>query len=72
MVTLNVRGIDAATAAALKRAAHARGLTIGAYLARLVEFHHEATSLAEGTQNGDAVIAVRALLKRLGLETVRT
>lgn len=66
--TLNVRKIEADVAARINRAAHVRGLTIAEYLARLAELHQASCALADdhGPQ------ALSALLKRLGLETVRT
>jgi hypothetical protein len=67
LTALNVRRIDAEAAARIRRAARARGLTIGAYLARLVELHQAACAMADGRKK-----ALDALLKRLGLETVRT
>lgn len=65
-VTLNVRGIDAKAAQAIKSGAASRGLTIGEYLGRLASLHHAARVLAVG----DA--PVRAVLAKLGLETVET
>jgi hypothetical protein len=65
--TLNVCGIDTHAVECIEWAAHARGLTIGEYLARIAELHHRACALAD---RGDKNCA--ELLKRLGLETVRT
>ena len=63
--TLNVRGIDAEAAARIKRAAAARGVTIGEYLASLVALHDDMRLLAE---KGDRQVAIA--LKARGLGTV--
>ena len=61
MTTLNVRSIEVATARTIKAAAAARGLTIAQYLHRLAMLHVAAGECA----------AMRADLKRLGLDAVR-
>jgi hypothetical protein len=66
--TLNVRGIEAEAAKRIKRAARARGMTIGEYLARLVELHVTLCEQADGI----AAEELTAELKRLDLEPVRT
>lgn len=63
--TLNVRGIDAGAAERIRRAAAARGLTLGAYLAALVQLHDAMRARAD---HGDAKIAGE--LEALGLGTV--
>jgi hypothetical protein len=65
--TLNVRGIDAEAAERIKRSAQTRGLTVGAYLARLIELHHTTCMWAD---QGDETCG--KVLEELGLETVRT
>ena len=63
--TLNIRGIAAVAADRIRRAAAARGLTLGAYLAALVTLHDAMRARAD---HGDAKVA--AELAALGLETV--
>jgi len=70
LTTLNVRGIDSAVVAAIKRAAHARDLTIGEYLGRLVELHRLIGEAIEA--NSYAADAVGDIITKLRLETVRT
>lgn len=66
VATLNIRDIDSAAAARIKQAAHARGWTMGKYLAALSALHDAARQLAD---NGDRKIA--DALDALGLETQR-
>jgi hypothetical protein len=65
--TLNVRGIDPTVARRIKAGAAARGLTIGAYLARLVALHDAMRARADAGHDG-----LRVELETLGLATVRT
>jgi hypothetical protein len=65
--TLNVRGIDANAAERIKRAAAARSMTIGQYLARLVDLHDAMRALADSGEHDQA----RTELETRGLQTVR-
>jgi hypothetical protein len=65
--TLNIRGIDANAAERIKRAAAARNMTIGKYLAQLVNFHDAMRSLADS--GGHDQVATELQIR--GLETVR-
>lgn len=69
--TLNVRGIDDAAAQRIKRAAAARGMTIGEYLARLVDLHDAIRARADHGGDDQADPALAAELESLGLQTVR-
>jgi hypothetical protein len=55
----------AATKAALIQAAHARGLSVGQYVAALYELHNHMRALADG---GNELI--QSTLTALGLQTV--
>jgi hypothetical protein len=66
MATLNVRNIDEAAVARLKRAAAARGLSLGPYLDLLSRLHDIARARADA---GDD--ALQAEMETLGLATVR-
>ena len=65
MATLNIRNIDDLAAAKLKRGAEIRGLTLGAYLARLADLHDVARARADAGDDG-----LQAELTALGLQTV--
>ncbi len=65
LTTLNVRGIDRAAVTRAKRAAAARNMTIGQYIAALVALHEAARARADA---GDD--ALNAELTALGLSTV--
>ena len=64
--TLNIRGIDAQAAARIKRASSARGMTLAAYLAALVDLHDAMRSLADSGKHGQ----VRTELETRGLQSV--
>ena len=66
MTTLNIRGIETDAAARIKRAAQARGMTIGEYLARLVDLHDAVRARADAGDDG-----LQAELMSLGLQTTR-
>jgi hypothetical protein len=66
MATLNVRNIDAEAVQGIKRAARARGLTVGQYLPKLVALHDAARARADAGDDG-----LQAELMALGLETVQ-
>jgi hypothetical protein len=69
--TLNVRGIATVAAHRIKRASDARGLTIGQYLARLVNLHDAIRARADhGGTDGQGDPALLAELTTLGLETI--
>ena len=68
VTTLNVRGIAAPAVERIKLSAHARGLTVGAYLERLERLHAEARALA-GAESGP-LTPVTTVLISLGLEPV--
>lgn len=63
--TLNIRGIDAATARAVRSASQARALTLGQYLYRVSLLH---AAMREHADGGD--VWARKTLAALGLETV--
>ncbi|HEY8768002.1 MAG TPA: hypothetical protein VIP09_12210 [Dehalococcoidia bacterium] len=65
MTTLNIRNIDDAAAAKLKRGSDMRGLTLAQYLAKLADLHDMVRARADA---GDD--ALQAELIALGLETV--
>lgn len=65
MATLNIRNIDNNAAERAKRAAAARGMTLGQYVAALVSLHDAARARADA---GDA--GLLAELQAVGLETV--
>jgi len=65
MTTLNIRNIDDAAAAKLKRGADMRGLTLGQYLAKLAELHDRARARADAGDDG-----LQAELESVGLQTV--
>ena len=73
MTTLNIRNIDEAAVAKLKRAAAARGMTLGVYVARLAELHDLARTwtmpddLSQAYVNRDMITDE---LTALGLQTV--
>jgi len=64
--TLNIRGIETDAAARIKRAAQARNMTIGAYLARLMDLHDAIRARADA---GDDPLSWE--LESRGLQTVR-
>jgi len=66
MATLNIRNINDAAAAKLKRAAEIRGLALPEYLAKLANLHDAARARADA---GDA--GLQAELTALGLQSVR-
>lgn len=61
MASLNVRGIDPATHAAINRAARARGITNASYLTALVTLHQRMQLMAQASR------AVAAELEALHL-----
>lgn len=65
ITTLNVRGIERVAVERIKRAAQARGLTVGAYLARLSLLHEAVRQRADA---GDDPLMTE--LVALGLQTV--
>ena len=65
MTTLNIRNINEAAVAGIKRAAAARQMTLADYLARLAQLHDIARARADA---GDAGLG--AELEALGLQTV--
>jgi hypothetical protein len=69
--TLNIRKIDADAAARAKRAASARGLTLGEYFARLVDLHDAMRALADTETADSGLERVCVELAVLGLDTVR-
>lgn len=64
--TLNVRGVERLTVDRIKRAAHLRGMTVGQYLAQLVDLHDQVRARADA---GDA--GLQAELTALGLQTIQ-
>lgn len=66
MATLNIRNIDSETVMQVKRAAAARQMTLGQYIARLADLHDAMRQLAD-----DNVHQVARALEALGLQTVR-
>lgn len=64
--TLNIRGIDREAATRIKRAAHSRDMTVGQFLAHLIDFHDVARARADA--GGDDW---RVELETRGLQTVR-
>jgi len=64
--TMNVRGITPWTRTRIRHAARARGMTIAAYLAALVELHDRIRVLAD-----DGDLTMTDELETLGLQTVR-
>lgn len=67
LTTLNIRNIDADAVARAKRAAASRDMTLGEYIARLVDLHERARALADG----DYYVQLATELEALGLSTVR-
>jgi len=67
MSTLNVRGIEDEAAERIKRAAAARGITIGEFLARLVDFWEVARAQADGGE-----FELGSELESRGLQTIRS
>lgn len=65
MATLNIRNIDEGAAERIGRAARVRGITLGQYLARLVDLHDASRSRADA---GDA--GLQAELEARGLQTI--
>ena len=65
MATLNIRQLDAAAAARIKRAAEVRGLTLAQYLAKLALLHDTSRARADAGDDG-----LQADLTALGLQTV--
>lgn len=65
LTTLNVRNIERDAVERIKRAAAARDLTVGAYLARLVTLHDIARQRADSGDDG-----LMAELVAIGLQTV--
>lgn len=66
MTTLNIRNIDEAAVARIKRAAAARDMTLGQYLAALSLLHDAARARADAGDDG-----LGAELEALGLQSVR-
>lgn len=70
MTTLNVRNIDDQAAERIKRAAHARGMTVGQYLAKLIDLHDAMRALADTPTSDGRWRQVAVELEGLGLQTV--
>ena len=64
--TMNVRGIAPETRERIRHSARARGMTIAAYLAALVELHDRIRVLAD-----DGDLTMTDELEAFGLQTVR-
>jgi len=64
--TLNIRGIDREAVARIKRAAHSRDMTVGEFLARLIDLYDAVRARADA---GDDALAWE--LASRGLQTVR-
>lgn len=72
--TLNLRKVDADAVARAKRAAAARGLTVGRYFERIVALHDIARAIADEPGFRDTYVAaeLQERLRELGLETLET
>ena len=70
LTTLNIRNIDADAVARAKRAAAARDMTIGEYVARLVDLHDAMRAFADTAHAEGYQVATE--LEALGLATVRS
>ncbi len=66
----NIRNLDADTFARIKAAARARNMTIGAYLAALVDLHDVARALADTPEVHGGLPQLDIELHALGLQTV--
>lgn len=64
--TLNIRNIDRRAVERIKRAAHLRDMTVGEFLAHLIDIHDAVRAHADA---GDA--ALQAELVARGLQTVQ-
>lgn len=72
LTTLNIRNIDADAVARAKRAAASRDMTIGEYVARLVDLHDAMRALADSQTSDGRWEQVETELATLGLATVRS
>lgn len=71
LTTLNIRKIDTDAVARAKRAAASRDMTLGEYVARLVDLHDAMRALADDYEQVGSP-AVGTHLEALGLATVRS
>ena len=68
--TLNIRNIDEAAVTKLKRAAAARGMTLGVYVARLADLHEVVREWADGEIRRGMGDKWEEQLTALGLQTI--
>ncbi len=72
MPTLTVRNVSASAVRRIDRAAHARGWTVGEYLARLVALHEEVRRFTDAPTSDCRCDEIRAVIRALGLATLET
>ena len=70
--TLNVRGIDRQAKDRIMILAKARGLTVGAYLPKLVALHDIAREIADHPDDNPVRARLAAELTKLGLQSTGT